>query len=68
MQHMSKVLMLGTLLALGACGDTTGEQAILGGGAGAVGASVTGGDPVAGAAVGAAANVVYCDRYPSRCR
>ncbi|WP_108884978.1 hypothetical protein [Pseudoprimorskyibacter insulae] len=64
-------LRIGTVLialtALGACGDTLGEQAILGAGAGTAGAVVTNGDPVTGAVVGAAANVAYCRKYPSRC-
>ncbi|TCS65710.1 hypothetical protein [Primorskyibacter sedentarius] len=55
------------IAALAGCGDTLGEQAIIGGGAGAAGAVVTDGDPIVGAAVGAAANVAYCQRYPSRC-
>lgn len=55
------------LFALAACGDTLGEQALLGGAAGAGTAVVTDGDPVTGAAVGAAANIAYCQAYPERC-
>ncbi|NVO23406.1 hypothetical protein [Donghicola mangrovi] len=55
------------LLGLAACGDTLGEQALLGGGAGAAAGAVTGGDVVTGAVVGAAGNVAYCRTYPSRC-
>ncbi|MGR3617776.1 MAG: hypothetical protein ACU0BB_17305 [Paracoccaceae bacterium] len=54
-------------LALGACGQTTGEQALYGAGAGAVGTVLLDGNPVTGAAVGAAANVIYCTQYPGRC-
>jgi len=54
-------------LALAACGDTAGEQAALGAGAGAAGAIVIDGDPLAGAVIGAAGNYAYCQRYPSRC-
>ncbi len=53
-------LVLATCAGLAACGDTVGEQAILGGGAGAVGAAVLSADPLFGAAVGAAGNVLYC--------
>ena len=53
-------LVLATCAGLAACGDSTGEQAILGGGAGALGAAVLSADPLFGAAVGAAGNVLYC--------
>ena len=64
-----KTLILATIAAFGlaACGDTVGEQAVLGGAVGGVGTAALGGNAVAGAAVGAGANVLYCDRYPSRC-
>ncbi|WP_058315659.1 hypothetical protein [Cognatishimia activa] len=52
---------------LAACGDTTLEQGLLGAGAGAGAAVVTGGNTTAGAAIGAAANVAYCKTYPDRC-
>ncbi|RKF14915.1 hypothetical protein D6850_08590 [Roseovarius spongiae] len=58
------VLALG---ALGACGDTFGEQALLGAGAGAGTAAVLDGNILAGAAVGGAANVAYCQTYPDKC-
>ena len=61
-------IVLGTVLAIAACGDTAGEQALFGGGAGVVGAAATGGDPVAGAAIGAGGNVLFCQLYPERCR
>jgi osmotically inducible lipoprotein OsmB len=60
-------LALCALLGLSACGDTLGEQALLGGAAGAGTAVVTNNDPLTGAAVGAAANVAYCQTYPERC-
>ena len=62
-----RAVALCALLALAACGDTLGEQALLGGAAGAGTAVVTNGNPVTGAAVGAAANVAYCQTYPERC-
>ncbi|MGB8622703.1 MAG: hypothetical protein WCD16_07780 [Paracoccaceae bacterium] len=55
------------LLALSGCGETTGEQALLGAGAGAGTAVLLDGDVAAGAVVGAAGNVLYCKQYPSRC-
>ncbi|QIZ80223.1 hypothetical protein [Thalassovita gelatinovora] len=52
---------------LAACGDTFGERALIGAGTGVAGAAVLDGNLAAGALVGAAANVAYCERYPSRC-
>ncbi|MCI5111906.1 MAG: hypothetical protein MRY75_15255 [Marivita sp.] len=63
----AKIFGVVALLGLSACGDTLGEQALLGGAAGGGTAVATGGDPVTGAAVGAAANVAYCQTYPERC-
>ena len=60
MQIKRAILVLSACAGLAACGDTTGEQALLGGGAGAVGAAVLSADPLFGAAVGAAGNVLYC--------
>ena len=53
--------------SLAACGDTLGEQGILGAGAGAATAVALDGNIAAGALVGAAANVAYCQKYPARC-
>ena len=66
---MSKafVLSAAVLVALAGCGRTVGEQALFGGGAGAVGSAVVGGDPVLGAAVGAGGNILFCQTYPDRC-
>lgn len=55
------------LLALAACGDTAAEQALVGAGAGAGVAILTGGDLATSAAGGAAANVVYCQTNPGKC-
>jgi hypothetical protein len=52
---------------LAACGDTVGEQALYGAGAGFAGTALLDGNVVAGAAVGAAANVVYCQQNPGKC-
>ena len=53
--------------ALGACGQSTGEQALYGAGAGAVGSALLDGNLVTSAAVGAAANVIYCTEKPGKC-
>ncbi len=53
--------------ALAACGQTFGEQALIGAGGGAATGVVTGGSAATGALVGAAANVAYCQRFPGRC-
>ncbi|AHD03748.1 hypothetical protein [Leisingera methylohalidivorans] len=52
---------------LAACGDTTGERLVYGAGAGAAGSAVLDGNLVTGAAVGAAANLIYCEENPHRC-
>ncbi|MEZ5675638.1 MAG: hypothetical protein R3D81_10545 [Thalassovita sp.] len=66
--HTRKWIMgLAACAGLAACGDTFGEQALLGAGAGAAGAAVTNGSVGTAALVGAAANVAYCNQYPSRC-
>lgn len=68
---MRNIIQLGlaAALALGlaACGDTLGEQAVLGGAAGAGVAVVADGDPVKGAVIGAGANVLYCNANPGKC-
>ncbi|WP_127115065.1 hypothetical protein [Shimia sediminis] len=64
-----KLALLGAAMVFGlaACGDTWQEQAVIGAGAGAATAAVVGGSWLAGAAVGSAANVVYCKENPSKC-
>ncbi|MGH1423559.1 MAG: hypothetical protein ACRBBU_02445 [Pseudooceanicola sp.] len=65
---VGKIILSITLVAgLSACGDTFGEQALIGAGTGAVATAVAGGNVGAGALVGAAANVTYCQRFPGRC-
>ncbi|WP_415921107.1 hypothetical protein [Tateyamaria sp. SN6-1] len=54
-------------LGLAACGDTVGEQAIIGGAVGAGAAAVTSGSVVTGAAVGAAGNVLACELDIANC-
>lgn len=67
MRTRNWILGLLACAGLAACGDTFGEQALMGAGAGAAGAAVLDGDVGTGALVGAAANVAYCKKYPSRC-
>lgn len=61
---MGAALVLGVLAG---CGDTLAEQGLLGAGAGVATAVVFDTNPVASAAVGAAANVAFCQANPSRC-
>jgi osmotically inducible lipoprotein OsmB len=67
-RKMQGIIGLVGILGLAACGQTVGEQALFGGGAGALAGAATGGDPVTGAVVGAAGNVAYCQLNPGRCR
>lgn len=61
-RHLGMAMMIGSTLALAACGSTPGERALTGGGAGAAAgaglAAITGGSIAGGAAVGAAAGAV----------
>lgn len=52
---------------LSACGDTMGEQALIGGAAGVGTAAVLSGNLLTGAAVGAAGNVLLCQTKPELC-
>jgi hypothetical protein len=58
-----KPIILAVVAAVGlaACGDTVGEQAIIGGAVGAGAAAITSGSIVTGVAVGAAGNVLACE-------
>ncbi len=55
------------LAGLGSCGDTATEQALYGAGAGAATAVVLDGNPLTGALVGTAGNLLYCQTSPSKC-
>ncbi|WP_068242574.1 hypothetical protein [Tritonibacter horizontis] len=59
--------LLAATAALAACGDTAGEQALYGAGAGAAGSALLNGNLLTGAAVGAAGNLLYCQKNPGRC-
>ena len=67
MRYIAFAVSTAALLGLSACGDTLGEQALIGAGAGAAGAAVLDGDLATGVIVGAAGNVAYCQTYPERC-
>ena len=61
------ILALGATVGLAACGNTIAEQGIGGAAVGAGTAAITGGSLAQGAAIGAAANVGYCQLNPGRC-
>lgn len=63
----SFILGATALFALASCGETLTDQALIGAGAGVAGAVVLEGDIVTGAALGAAANALYCQQNPSKC-
>ncbi|MBK0329147.1 hypothetical protein I5535_17870 [Rhodobacteraceae bacterium F11138] len=68
MRHLFRTTAVLALLGgLAACGDTMGEQALLGAGAGAGTAAVVNGNIVGGAALGAGANILYCQENPGKC-
>ncbi len=66
-QYWKTTAVLALLGGLAACGDTVGEQALLGAGAGAGTAAVLDGNVVGGAALGAGANIIYCQENPGKC-
>ena len=55
------------MLVLAACGDTTGEQTVIGAGAGAATAVVLNGNVAAGALIGAGANVLASCNQKGNC-
>ena len=65
--HSKSILAAAALLALAACGDTVGEQAAVGAAAGLGAAILLDGDPLVGAAGGAASNVAFCQANPGKC-
>ncbi|MEM9436962.1 MAG: hypothetical protein AAGA15_07965 [Pseudomonadota bacterium] len=60
MRFIKIIFAVSAFAALAGCLDTDGERALVGAGAGAVVAETTGGNVLAGAAVGAAAGAL-CD-------
>ncbi|MCB1312850.1 MAG: hypothetical protein KDK29_13695 [Sedimentitalea sp.] len=67
MRICKSLAIVAGLSALAACGDTLGEQALYGAGAGAGTAAILDGNVAAGAALGAGANVLYCQQNPGKC-
>ncbi|WP_112321664.1 hypothetical protein [Oceanibium sediminis] len=67
MRKSRTLVVVAALLGLAACGDTFEEQALIGAGAGAATSVALDGNVAAGALVGAAGNVLYCDQNPGRC-
>ena len=61
------ILAFGAVLGLSACGETAGEQAAIGAAAGTAGALLLDGNAVAGAVIGAGANLAYCNTNPHAC-
>lgn len=68
MQIKSIILAGACAFGLSACGDTLGEQLIVGGAAGGAAAAATGGSVAEGAVIGAGANAAYCQTNPGACR
>ena len=68
MSNIAKLAaVLGLTLSVAACGDSLGEQALIGGAVGAGASAAAGGDVATGAVVGAGGNVAFCQTYPNRC-
>lgn len=67
MRKTLSFLALASVLGVAGCGDTFGEQALIGAGVGAGTAVVLDEDPLAGAAIGGGANVLYCQNNPGAC-
>lgn len=64
----AKIITFTALCAgLAACGDDPAEQALYGAGAGMLGTYLVDGNPLVGAAAGAAGNVLYCQQFPDKC-
>lgn len=60
-------IVLAATAGLAACGNTVGEQAAGGAAIGAGIAAITDGSLGKGAAIGAGANVLYCQANPGKC-
>lgn len=67
MQRNLTIAALAALVGLAACGETTGEQAIIGAGAGAATALLLDGNVAAGALIGAGGNVLACNQGLGNC-
>lgn len=67
MRPQKTILALAAAFGLAACGDTVGQQAAIGAGAGVATAAILDGNLVAGAIVGTGANLVFCQVNPEKC-
>ncbi|KAE9627616.1 hypothetical protein FEE96_19595 [Parasedimentitalea maritima] len=67
MQAGKITLVFGLCAGLAACGSTTGEQVAIGAGAGALGSVLLNTNPLTGAAVGVASNLIYCNTKTRNC-
>lgn len=67
MRALKIMAVAGLCAGVAACGDTTGEQVAIGAAAGTVTSALIGGNLVTGAAVGTAANLIYCKERPGAC-
>ena len=68
MRKSTIMAAIAATLGLAACGDNDLERGVSGAAIGAVGAELTGGNAVTGAAVGGAAGVLCDDLTPELCR
>ncbi|MCB2045270.1 MAG: hypothetical protein KDE61_04120 [Novosphingobium sp.] len=67
-QTLSRATLAFALVGgLAACGDDGLEQTLYGGAAGMGAAAILDTNLVAGAAVGAGANLLYCHKNPGKC-
>ena len=67
MHRKLTIVVVAAMAALAACGETTGEQALIGAGAGAATALVLDGNVAAGALIGAGGNVLACNQGLGNC-
>jgi osmotically inducible lipoprotein OsmB len=67
MHRKLTIVAVASMAALAACGETTGEQALIGAGAGAATALVLDGNVAAGALIGAGGNVLACNQGLGNC-
>ena len=67
-RYVKPLALVAALGTLAACGETAGEQALWGAGVGAGTALAVGGDPVTGAAVGTAGNLLVCQSGARDCK
>lgn len=67
MQNTKLWVALALVAGLAACGESVEQQALYGAGAGLGTALVLDGNPLTGAALGAAANTLYCQIGQTDC-